>query len=529
MRSLLILFIAVVLIYLPESCKPQKKNTTIQTEEPDLSGSINYRSNFPFDSTMVAPFFKSFPELTRYGKDVVIIYRKYTFNHIWYDKNGVIEFANSLYSKINILENEGVSAKFPYKSKIDGIFLDEIENTLNETDTELMLTCLFLFYSEKVHKGIDEVTTTDMGWFLPRKQLSYTDLLANYLTDPTLIERDDRTLLPQYFKLRKALLRYREIEKNGGWKRIELDPKVKAYKPGDTSRVIVQIRERLFLTGELSQNSKSNRYDDELLAGLKKFQIHNGFLPDRQILPKHIAKMNVPVGDCIKKIIVNMERFRWIEPELVKARELVFVNIPSFDLKLIRSGKIEFTSPVVVGKVMNKTVIFSGKMSYIVFSPYWNVPQSIINKEVKPGMAKNPKYLDEHNMEWNDGRVRQKPGKKNSLGLVKFIFPNSNDIYLHDTPSKSLFQRESRAFSHGCIRVGKPRDLAIEILKDDPNWTPQKIDQAMNGGVERSYTLKNKIPVYIGYFTAWVDDNGALNFYDDVYKRDNRLADIIMN
>jgi murein L,D-transpeptidase YcbB/YkuD len=130
-------------------------------------------------------------------------------------------------------------------------------------------------------------------------------------------------------------------------------------------------------------------------------------------------------------------------------------------------------------------------------------------------------------MEWNNGTVRQKPGPKNSLGLVKFLFPNNNSIYLHDTPSKNLFNEEKRAFSHGCIRVAKPKELAIEILKDDKSWTPEKIDAAMHKGKESWYTLKNKIPVYIGYFTAWVDDNGEIHFYDDVYQRDDRLATML--
>ncbi|HRZ32795.1 MAG TPA: L,D-transpeptidase family protein, partial [Flavobacterium sp.] len=213
--------------------------------------------------------------------------------------------------------------------------------------------------------------------------------------------------------------------------------------------------------------------------------------------------------------------------EMVKANEYVVVNIPSYKLFFVRNGKQELVSPVVVGKAMNKTVIFSGTMSYIVFSPYWNVPTSIIKKEIKPAMAKNKNYLASHNMEWNNGNIRQKPGKNNSLGLVKFIFPNSNNIYLHDTPAKSLFEKETRAFSHGCIRVGKARDLALTILKDDPNWTTEKIDAAMNSGKENWYTLKNKIPVYIGYFTAWVNANGEINFYDDIYERDERLLKLI--
>jgi murein L,D-transpeptidase YcbB/YkuD len=182
---------------------------------------------------------------------------------------------------------------------------------------------------------------------------------------------------------------------------------------------------------------------------------------------------------------------------------------------------------VVVGKDLNETVVFSGMMSSIVFSPYWNVPRSILKKEILPGIAKNEDYLSQHDMEWYNGNVRQKPGPKNSLGLVKFLFPNSNAIYLHDTPSKGLFDEEKRAFSHGCIRLEKPKELAYLIMQDDRNWSTEKIDAAMTSGEEKWYTLKNKIPVYIGYFTSWVDNEGEVHFYDDVYSRDNRLAALL--
>lgn len=222
-----------------------------------------------------------------------------------------------------------------------------------------------------------------------------------------------------------------------------------------------------------------------------------------------------------------MERCRWISPEVFKAEEFIFVNIPSYSLYLFHDGMIEFESPVIVGEIMTKTVIFDGKMSYIVFSPYWNLPKTIIENEVIPGIEKDEDYLKNRNMEWNDGQVRQLPGRNNSLGLVKFMFPNSNEIYLHDSPAKSLFKRENRARSHGCIRVGKARELAITILKEDEDWTVEKIDAAMNVGEESIYSLKNKIPVYIGYFTAWVDEQGQINFYKDVYERDERLAKLL--
>jgi murein L,D-transpeptidase YcbB/YkuD len=517
------------LFFVAVSCKPPKNSKAGNQLETDLQGYINHHSNIPFDSALAATFFKTFPQLSSYEDEVFVIYRKHNFHHIWFDRHGVIEFGNSLYSKASELETEGVSSKFPYQEKIAGIFENDIENTLNPTEMELMLTSLFLFYAEKVYRGVDNETTAAMEWLLPRKQLSYTNLLDSVMLNPEQLTRNDSVLFRQYYKLRKVLKQYREIEKNGGWSRIETDPKIKAYKPGDTARAILQIRERLFVTGDLRQNNGSNRYDEEMMVAVKKYQMRNGFNPGVSITPKLIAQMNVPVGDLIKKIIVNMERCRWIKPEVVKARELIFVNIPSFKLNVFRDGKSDFTSAVVVGDVMSKTVIFSGNMSYLVFSPYWNLPLSIINKEVKPGMAKNANYLEKHNMEWNNGQVRQKPGKNNSLGLVKFMFPNSHDIYLHDTPSKSLFGRENRAFSHGCIRVAKPRDLALEILKNDSIWTPKKIDAAMRSGKEQVCTLKNKIPVYIGYFTALVDANGEINFFEDVYQRDERLASIIMN
>jgi L,D-transpeptidase YcbB len=511
------------------SCKLKEKRQSVNLSEEYLLGAINRRDNLPFDSNQVSAFYLSYPELKRYEQDVLVIYRSHKFSHIWYDENGIVEFGQTLYSKARELDAEGVSVRFPYQEKIDGIFENEKESKLTVDETELMLTNLYLFYADKVIKGIDDTTTTALGWLLPRKQVDYAPLLDSLMTEPHLINRDDSMLFGQYYKLRDVLKRYREIEKNGGWNPIDPDPKLKAYKPGDTARAILQIREWLFITGDLKQNNHSNRYDPELVEAVKRYQLRNGNNPTDRILPELIREMNVPIGERIKKIIVNMERCRWISPEFARAKEFIVVNIPAFKLHFVLNGKIELVSPVVVGKNVTKTVIFSGMLSYIVFSPYWNLPQSIINKEVKPGMVKNKNYLEAHNMEWNNGQVRQKPGKNNSLGLVKFIFPNSNDIYMHDTPAKSLFARESRAFSHGCIRVGKPRDLAIAILKDDPGWTAQKIDAAMNSGKENTYTLKEKIPVYIGYFTAWVDGQGVINFYNDIYNRDERLSQLLIS
>jgi L,D-transpeptidase YcbB len=531
MRKLFLPFISIAILFslANGSCTSNKNKQTGKHPDGILHGALNHSSKLPFDSNLVISFYRSYPVLKKYQQDVEIVYRQHKFTYIWYDKRGIVEFGNTLFSKVKELDVEGVTSKFPYQEKLDGVFENEKENTLSRTETELMLTNLYLFYAEKVYKGLNDTTTRDMGWLLPRKQVSYVALLDSVISDPQSINRDEHLLFSQYYKLRTVLQRYREIEKKGGWNIIDLDPKLKAYKPGDTAKAILQIRERLFTTGDLKQDNKSNLYDQELVQAVEKYQLRNGYNPSKLIAPKHIKEMNIPIGERIKQIIVNMERCRWISPEFAKAKEYIVVNIPSFKLNLVRNGKSEFESPVIVGKNVTKTVIFSGKLSYIVFSPYWNLPVSIINKEVKPGMAKNKNYLETHNMEWNNGRVRQKPGKNNSLGLVKFIFPNADDIYMHDTPAKSLFAHERRAFSHGCIRVEKPRDLAVEILKDDPNWTPGKIDAAMHAGIESTYPLKNKIPVYIGYLTAWVNQQGEINFYEDIYGLDERLAELLLD
>ena len=182
---------------------------------------------------------------------------------------------------------------------------------------------------------------------------------------------------------------------------------------------------------------------------------------------------------------------------------------------------------VVVGTELNKTAVFSGMMNNVVFSPYWNVPSSILAKEVLPAIRRNSNYLNKNHMEWNGKSVRQKPGPWNALGKVKFLFPNSHSIYLHDTPSKSLFSRDQRAFSHGCIRVEDPRRLAIYVLRHQPEWTEEKIDEAMNAEKEKYVKINQPIPVIITYLTAWVNPNGQLNFRKDIYKRDSRFAKML--
>lgn len=495
----------------------QPAKTTEKFHKEDVS--------LTFDSTLVAAFYAKYPKLVLYKSQAISLYQKNQYTYIWYDKKSRKETAEVIYNKMNNLLEEGVQAKVPYKDILDGIF--QKTSGKPNIDVELFLTNYYFYYTNKVIQGIDSTKIEELGWYLPRKKVSYVNYLDSLLVDPKLIDKD-KQLIGQYYKLKTVLHKYRTIEQNGGWEGIAVPETFKKLKPGDSSELVPQIRKRLFLTQDIDADSGSNVYDESLQQAILKYKKRNGFSEDKIILPKHIAEMNISISDRIKTIMVNMERCRWISTDLTKAKEFIVVNIPSYRLSYFKDGKVVLTSNVVVGNAMNETVIFSGMMSYIVFSPYWNVPASIRDKEILPAIRKDKDYLAKHNMEWNGKNIRQKPGANNSLGLVKFLFPNSNNIYLHDTPAKNLFSQEKRAFSHGCIRVEKPKELANMILADDKKWTPEKIEEAMNKGKETWYTLPNKIPVYIGYFTAWVDDEGNINFYKDIYERDNALANLLL-
>lgn len=504
-----------------------KKNSEEKQLAQTTTKTIQQYSDF--DSIQVKTFFENYPLLKKHQTDVLKLYQKHNYNYIWFDIKGINEFANLLYDKINNLDEEGLQMKVPYKE-----ILEEIRNNTDKyrrpnIETELLFSAWYMFYATNVYHGLDSKKSTEMEWYIPRKKLPYISYLDSLLTNPSLINKEEKNLISQYFLLKKALQKYRQIQKDGGWNSITIDTSISYYKVGDTAAAIAQIRARLFATGDMKSYSQSFIYDKELSKGILNYKQRRGMLSSTIISKSLIQDLNIPIDEWIKTIIINMERCRWVSNDIPESRELIAINIPSFQLSYFKNQKVVLRSKVVVGKTMNKTVIFSAPMKYIVFSPYWNIPNSILKNEILPGIAQNKNYLAEHDMEWNDNKVRQRPGPKNALGLIKFLFPNSNDIYLHDTPSKSLFERETRAFSHGCIRVAQPKELAIEILKDDPYWTPEKIEEAMNSGKETWYSLKNKIPVYIAYFTAWVDNDGSIHFYNDIYKRDESLAHLLFN
>ncbi|CAM4068567.1 L,D-transpeptidase family protein [Flavobacterium weaverense] len=501
--------------------KTAASKTTVATKIPSS------RNTVKIDNVIIYKFLTQYPKLKTYRNDLLSLYKNRSYTSIWLKGGRVIEFADLLYSKTTELEQEGLNSKFAYKDKVDNIFSQQLKKIPATTNNELLLSSMYIFYAKKVYKGIDSDKIKEIGWFLPQKNLSYSSLLTTLLDDPQALNKDEKLLFDQYYKLRDVLQKYREIERNGTWNFIKRDSLIREYKPGDTAKTIGQIRQRLAVTGDLLQDSKSDVYDEELIKGVLNYKKRNGYNQDPVVNFSQINRMNVPIAQYIKTILVNMERCRWIAPELTKAPEYIIVNIPSYKLFYKRDGITELESNVFVGGTMNETVIFSGDIKYLVFSPYWNIPTSIVQSEIKTAMQTDKNYLSSNDMEWNNGNVRQKPGPKNPLGKVKFIFPNSNDIYLHGTPSKDLFDSEYRAYSHGCINVNKSEELAFLILKNDPDWPAERIRSAMDGGKETTCFLKNKLPVHMGYFTSWVNDAGEVSFFHDIYERDDRLAELL--
>jgi murein L,D-transpeptidase YcbB/YkuD len=325
--------------------------------------------------------------------------------------------------------------------------------------------------------------------------------------------------------LQKELDRLYEVEKQGGWKKIK--PGKKFYSKGESAATIKQIKQRLQASGDFTLADTTSKFNDELELTVKKIQRRFGLEENGVIDLSLIKQLNLSVDERIDQLLANIERLRAM-PEPGTGTRLV-ANIPEFRLHVYEGSKHVFDMAIVVGTESNKTVTFNDEMKQIIFSPYWNVPPSIVQKEILPAMRRNKNYLRNNNYErigTEDGLpvIRQKPGRTNSLGLVKFVFPNSHAIYFHDTPAKSLFQVRKRTFSHGCIRLAEPAKLAQYLLRNNSEWTTQKIEEAMNSGKEQGVNLQQPVAVAITYFTAWVDESGLLHLREDVYGHDKELA-----
>lgn len=384
------------------------------------------------------------------------------------------------------------------------------------------------------------------------------------------LAKNDLTQLPlavepkltQYQKLKQALANYRQLAASAPT--FKFDFKTTLH-PGESHPQIAELNRFLTLTGDLPENKteskaeKSSLYTNAIAAGVKKFQQRHGLSADGHIGKTSVVALNVPLSYRVTQIELAMERLRWL-PELNVGASII-VNIPAFQLWAFDTvdaiNALDQADPniinmrVVVGNALKtQTPVLMAEMHFIDFMPYWNVPYSIIKNEILPKLTQNRGYLDKENMEmvavFRDGekptalneetmnllkegklRIRQRPGGKNALGKVKFIFPNKDDVYLHDTPSNALFSKSRRDFSHGCVRVANPQKLAEFALRNQDNWNAETIHVAMSTPKMQRVILKKPIPVLFFYTTAFFDHSDTLEFYTDIYGHDAVLLEAL--
>lgn len=528
-KSVLILFISCIIIYSITSCggnNPKHKKAVIDTT---ITQETSYNNMF-LDSNAIDAFVNADTSYKPFEKDFIDFYRQRNFEFAWFDTSGLIEQAVNF---INLLGNDGNGDTTNSEKRLLALqdyFKKGIKNESHATivSGELTLTGEFFKHAQEIFKGKKDINAEDLGWFIPRKKVNFSALLDSTIGGKQIEESN--VLNPEFKQLRNYLQKYINIKKNGeAWDSLALQRT--KLKLNDSGQDVADIQHRLFLLGDLQDDSHGGVFDQDTKEAVKSFQARYGLYSDGVIGPAFMSKINIPLDSLITTLTVNLERARWIPTQFPE--DYVWVNIPDYKLTAYQHGDTAFTMRVIVGAAGHGTTIFSGNIKYIVFAPYWNVPESIVKNEIVPGMRANPNYIQGHNMQitgYSKGLpiVRQLPGPDNALGRVKFLFPNSFNIYLHDTPNHDLFNSGNRGLSHGCVRLSNPEEMANWLLRneDTVKYSPTVVDSLMNSNTKEKWvSLEHTTPVYLVYFTAWVDDQGKLNIRKDIYGHDAKIAE----
>ena len=527
------------------------------------------------DSTFVIKTIRAEPAFKPQLLAVRRFYRERGFRLGWFKNHQPIPQALTLQNTIAKAADEGLDPK-DYQSKdfkqlfanLEKARGDSTRRNALERQIDVALTGVYMKWANDYYRGVaNPRDSKSTDWQVKPNKIKLNKALTTFLG-----ERKSRynyyefaPLHPEYDHLKKALASYRAQERAGGW---PILPAGLTLKSGQSSPAVAALRERLLgkaggaaapsaTTPTPSANgaaaagappATAEAYDPALVNAVKSFQQDAGLKPDGIVRGETLRQLNVPIGSRIDQVILNMERWRWL-PKRFEPSYLL-VNIPEYMLHVIEDGKEAFNMPVIVGKILHETPIFSDRMEYVVLAPYWNVPFSIIENEMRDKLAANPtgtldrldmevvkgsgkkaKVVDPTEVDWANVTqetfkytLRRRPGPDNDLGNVKFIFPNANDIYLHDTPHDELFSQTARSFSHGCVRVQDPIKLATYLLRNKPGWDQQTILDSIANRREKYVSLKEKLPVYLVYFTAWADADGHPHFRDDIYGLDKKLA-----
>jgi L,D-transpeptidase YcbB len=444
----------------------------------------------------------------------------------------------------------------PLRSALEAVAMDRQGDAIDKpwrlADVDLLASDGFLLLASHLAAGMTDPATVEPEWFIQVARPDPAEALRSAVEGGA-VERALAAMRParmEYAGLREALRRCAEAVALGGWPAIPPGPSI---RPGAVGPRVRALRERLEASGDLPLSEPaatpgaSDVYDPSVAAAVRRFQARHGLGMDGVAGLGTQAALNIPAEERLGQIQVNLERWRWLPRDF--GPRYIIVNAADFRLKLIEQGRIVLDMPVVVGKAATRTPVFDDLMTTIEINPVWDVPPSIAATEILDNARADAEYLgrlgyklyagwgesaaevDPSGLDWSTldaesfpYRVRQAPGPMNSLGRLAFLFPNPWAVYLHDTPLRYLFERPSRSFSHGCIRIAQPLELAVELLRDDPAWTKERILAAIAKGANQEVFLPRPIPIYIVYLTAWRDETGALQFRDDIYGRDATLA-----
>jgi murein L,D-transpeptidase YcbB/YkuD len=486
-------------------------------------------------------------------------YQRRTYQPAWYRGAEPLPQAHSLIRAIRGAYEEGLNPADYHLAAIEKL-LEAVPQKppavnfrppVEFVDLDLLLTDAFLSLSNDYSAGRVQPEGRLANWPCGKSNQDLARLLDSAISSKS-IESSLQALLPQragYRRLRQALAQYREAATGGSWGTVPDGPKL---AKGSTGERVMALRNRLRASGDWTSQKEffSDLFDDALQQSVHKFQQRHGLEGDGIVGQSTLAALNVSGEDRIEQIKVNMERWRWLTRDLEK--EFILVNIANFELYIVENESPIARMRVVVGKRYRPTPVFASIMTHLVINPSWNVPRSIAVREMLPLLRRDPTYLEKENIQVFEGwkpeekeldpsaidwagtkpagfklHFRQTPGPRNALGQLKFVFPNQFDVYMHDTPARDLFKRPSREFSHGCIRIERPLDLAEYVLRGDSAWSRNKLVAAIASGKELTVPLPRPLPVYILYATAWVDRNGDLQLRRDTYKLDELVAKAI--
>lgn len=419
------------------------------------------------------------------------------------------------------------------------------KNPRINADLDLLLTDGLVSYAYQLVYGKVDPQAVTASWNLNRPLLKRApeEVVEEALSNGELQDLMNSLVpsFPYYKSMQAQLERHQKMADAGGWPSV---PAGKTLKPGDVDPRVKAVRARLAAEfgEEIAASGDENAFDATLEEAVRRFQKRYGLDTDGAVGPATLRTMNITAAQRVDQIRVNLERARWVRKESTEAKDFIIVNIAGFYVRQFENRTRAWETRAIVGAKYHKTPVFAANMKYIVLNPTWTVPRSIIRKSMLKKMKADPNYLPSHNFDLVDSSGRkvdpasvdwasmtarnfpyyvvQRPGPQNALGRVKFIFPNSHSVYLHDTPSRQLFERSERTFSHGCIRTQNPLDLAERLLADQPKWNRAVIDKTIEGGKTTTVHLTEPLRVFLLYWTVEPAENGDVRFFDDVYKRD---------